>query len=64
MRVRIRLYIETSVFGFYFDKNEVNRYKRDITRKLFEQIKSITLDNGYEFNCRILTPEEVIIYEV
>lgn len=168
MRVKIRLYIETSVFGFYFDENEVNRYKRDITRKLFEQIKSgffegctgaitvlelerinnpslkesifrllrtfsieilkldgddtnaigalaeeyvsrgaiprdkiddalhiatlvvkpeiqmlvtwncqhianinverkvksITLDNGYEFNCRILTPEEVIVYEV
>jgi len=27
------------------------------------KIRAITLDKGYEFNFRILTPEEVIIYE-
>ncbi len=40
MVIKSTLYLETSIFGFYFDEREINRYKRDATRKLFEQIKS------------------------
>ena len=36
---RTRLYLETSVFGFYFDQREVNRSKRDATQRLFVQIR-------------------------
>jgi hypothetical protein len=36
---RTRLYLETSVFGFYFDRREVNRSKRDATQRLFAQIR-------------------------
>lgn len=40
MQIRkTKLYLETSVFGFYFDEMEVNRHKRVATRQLFEQIK-------------------------
>jgi hypothetical protein len=35
---RSRLYLETSVFGFYFDERECNRPKREATRQLFAQI--------------------------
>ena len=28
------------------------------------QVKAITLGSGYEFNFRIMTPEEVVIYDV
>lgn len=28
------------------------------------KVKAITLGNGYEFNFRIMTPEEVVVYEV
>lgn len=34
----LNLYLETSVFGFYFDELLHNRSKRVATRKLFEQI--------------------------
>jgi hypothetical protein len=27
------------------------------------QVKAITLGSGYEFNFRIMTPEEVVVYE-
>ena len=33
------LFLETSVFGFYYDEMEVNRYKKEATRQLFSQIK-------------------------
>jgi hypothetical protein len=36
---RTRLYLETSVFGFYFDRREVNRSRRDATQRLFAQIR-------------------------
>ena len=36
---RTRLYLETSVFGFHFDRREVNRSKRDATQRLFAQIR-------------------------
>ncbi len=39
MIAKFTLYLETSIFGFYFDEREINRYKRDTTRILFEQIK-------------------------
>jgi len=35
---KTKLYLETSVFGFYFDEREINRYKCEATRRLFEQI--------------------------
>ncbi|MCX6843658.1 MAG: hypothetical protein NTX53_15425, partial [candidate division WOR-3 bacterium] len=28
------------------------------------QVRAITLGSGYEFNFRIMTPEEVVVYEV
>lgn len=36
---RPKLYIETSVFGFYYDERKANQSKREATRTLFEQIK-------------------------
>jgi hypothetical protein len=41
---RPRLYLETSVFGFHFDQREVNRSKRDATRRLFTQIREGRFD--------------------
>lgn len=41
-----KLYIETSVFGFYYDEDERNLDKRVATVKLFEQIK-MGLFEGY-----------------
>lgn len=40
------LYIETSVFGFYFDEDPHNRDKRSTTRTLFEQLRQ-GLFEGY-----------------
>ena len=37
---KLRLYLETSVFGFYFDTSAPNRQKRIAVRKLLQQIKS------------------------
>ena len=34
-----KLYLETSVFGFHFDRREVNRSKRDATQRLFVQVR-------------------------
>lgn len=34
----LHIYIETSVFGFLLDDTEVNRTKRKITEKMFQQI--------------------------
>ncbi|MEW5945269.1 MAG: hypothetical protein AB1742_03635 [bacterium] len=36
---KLRLYLETSLFGFYFDDDAVNAEKRKAVRTLFEQIK-------------------------
>lgn len=35
-----KIYIETSIFGFLYDRREVNRYKKEATEKFFGQIKS------------------------
>ena len=34
----LHIYIETSVFGFLLDDTEINRTKREITEKMFQQI--------------------------
>ena len=34
-----KLYLETSIFGFYYDKNPLNIEKKEYVYKLFEQIK-------------------------
>lgn len=36
---KLSLYLETSIFGFYYDDSVVNREKKDAVRKLFTQIK-------------------------
>ncbi len=46
---KITLYLETSIFGFYFDELECNRIKKEVTRELFAQIKDGKL-NGYISN--------------
>lgn len=43
---KLNLYIETSVFGFYYDEDPRNFYKREATIKLFDQIKKGLFD-GY-----------------
>lgn len=43
---KLKLYVETSVFGFYFDTSVANRSKRVAVRKLFQQIKDGLFD-GY-----------------
>jgi len=43
---KLSLYLETSIFGFYFEQQECNRLKREATRKLFSQIMEKEL-NGY-----------------
>jgi predicted nucleic acid-binding protein len=50
------LYIETSVFGFYYDEREVNRSKRDATRRLFDQIRA-GLFSGYTGAATVLELE-------
>ncbi len=42
----LNLYIETSVFGFYYDDQAANQEKRAATRELFERLRSGTL-RGY-----------------
>lgn len=37
---KLSLYIETSLFGFYYDENIINKEKRNAVRKLFTQIES------------------------
>ena len=37
---KLKLYLETSVFGFYFDTSLPNKQKRSAVRKLLEQIKA------------------------
>jgi hypothetical protein len=49
MKPRPLLYIETSVFGFYFDQNPRNALRREATVALLEPL-------------RIRTPEEVLRY--
>ena len=36
---KLKVYVETSVFGFYFDTSIVHRQKRRAVRTLFQQIK-------------------------
>ena len=43
---KLNLYIETSVFGFYYDEDPCNLYKREATTKLFDQIEEGLFD-GY-----------------
>jgi hypothetical protein len=37
---KLRLYLETSLFGFYFDERERNVEKKEAVIKLFEQIRA------------------------
>ena len=37
---KLKLYLETSVFGFYFDTSAPNKQKRSAVRKLLRQIKN------------------------
>ncbi len=53
---RTRLYLETSVFGFYFDRREANRSRRDATRRLFAQIRDGIFE-GYTGAATILELE-------
>ena len=43
---KLKLYLETSVFGFYFDTAASNKQKRIAVRKLLQQIKN-GLFEGY-----------------
>ena len=43
---KLKLYLETSVFGFYFDTSGPNKQKRSAVRKLLQQIKN-GLFEGY-----------------
>lgn len=51
-----KLYLETSVFGFYFDQGEVNYGKRDITQRLFAQIRDGIFE-GYSGAATVLELE-------
>jgi hypothetical protein len=53
--VKIKLYLETSVFGFYFDKNVHNIEKNASTIKLFNLIKN----NYYEGFISAITLKEI-----
>jgi hypothetical protein len=73
------LYLETSIFGFYFDPSPVNRHRREAVKTLFRQIaggdftavtSELTVRRINAVNLRegypllsIRTPEEVIRYE-
>ena len=37
---KLKLYLETSVFGFYFDTSAPNRQNRITVRKLLQQIRN------------------------
>lgn len=41
------LYIETSLFGFYYDEKPENKEKREAVRKLFKQIKDGYFKYGF-----------------
>jgi len=43
---KLKLYVETSLFGFYFDRSAANRSKMNAVKKLFKQIQ-IGLFDGY-----------------
>ncbi|OGP30244.1 MAG: hypothetical protein A2038_00160 [Deltaproteobacteria bacterium GWA2_57_13] len=43
---KLKLYVETSLFGFYFDRSAANRTKMNAVTKLFQQIKE-GLFEGY-----------------
>lgn len=43
---KLKLYLETSIFGFYFDTSAPNKQKRIAVRKLLQQIKNGLFD-GY-----------------
>jgi len=53
--MKIKLYLETSIFGFYFDKHSYNKEKRESTIKLFQLIN----DNYYEGFISNLTIKEL-----
>lgn len=40
------MYIETSLFGFYYDQKPVNKEKRESVRKLFWQIREGYFETG------------------
>ena len=42
--VRTRIYLETSLWGFYHDEREVNRWKREAVRELFRQVRAGLFD--------------------
>ncbi len=44
MKHRPLLYIETSVFGFYYDEEPRNALRREAVRTMFQQIESGMLD--------------------
>ena len=41
---KLQLYLETSIFGFYFDEEEKNVEKKEAVRKLLSQIKEGLMD--------------------
>ena len=43
---KLKLYLETSLFGFYFDRSASNRVKSNAVRKLFQEIRD-GLFEGY-----------------
>jgi hypothetical protein len=53
--MKIKLYLETSIFGFYFDKQSHNKEKNESTIKLFQLIK----DNYYEGFISNITIKEI-----
>lgn len=44
---KLNLYIETSLFGFYYDENPINEEKKESVRKLFKQIAEGFFKNGF-----------------
>lgn len=54
---KLRLYVETSVFGFYYDQSAANHAKRLAARKLFQQIKDGVFE-GYVSGLVIAELEE------
>jgi hypothetical protein len=39
LKRKFKLYLETSVFGFYYDQNSINKSKKDAVIKLLHQIR-------------------------
>lgn len=44
---KFTLYIETSLFGFYYDEKAENREKKESVRKLFKQIQEGYFEGGF-----------------